>query len=146
MRIEVVHGPNLDLLGSREPEIYGSATLAEIDASIRALAETLGVTVQTFQSNHEGRILDHLVGLFSRADALIINPGGLGHTSVVLRDSVRATGVPFVEVHLSNTAAREDFRRRSLLADLAVATVAGFGPDGYLLALRGLAARSAPDG
>ena len=134
MRIAVVHGPNLGLLGRREPEIYGSRTLPEIDASLRSLAEI-------FQSNHEGEILDFLEAIRDRVEGVLINPAGLTHTSVCLRDALVALGLPVVEVHLSNTASRESFRRRSLIAPVAVGTVAGFGENSYYLGLRGLIAR-----
>ncbi len=140
MRVEVVHGPNLGRLGSREPDLYGSVTLAEVDASLVALGADLGVEVRAVQSNHEGWIIDHLESVAGTADGVLINPGGLGHTSVVLRDALLGTGLPFVEVHMSNVNAREPFRHRSLLADVAAGTVAGFGVDSYLLGLRGLAA------
>jgi 3-dehydroquinate dehydratase-2 len=141
VRIAVVHGPNLRLLGSREPGIYGTVTLREIDESLRRLAEELGVDVEIFQSNHEGEILDHLEVVSSRVQGILINPGGLTHTSVALRDGLAAVGLPVVEVHLSNTAAREGFRRRSFVAPVALGTVAGFGWNSYLLGLRGLVAR-----
>ena len=141
MRIAVVHGPNLGLLGRREPEIYGSRTLPEIDASLRSLAEESGVELEIFQSNHEGEILDFLEAIRDRVEGVLINPAGLTHTSVCLRDALVALGLPVVEVHLSNTASRESFRRRSLIAPVAVGTVAGFGENSYYLGLRGLIAR-----
>lgn len=162
--ILVLHGPNLNLLGVREPEIYGRTTLAEIDASLAALAAELGVGIDCFQSNHEGALIDAIHAAMggeglggSDADAagaagaervaanaldgIIINAGGLSHTSVALRDAVAAAGVPAVEVHLSNVAAREDFRRTSMLAAVCVGGVHGFGADSYRLALAGLTAR-----
>ena len=141
MRIAVIHGPNLRLLGLREPEVYGSSTLAGIDASLRALAVELGVEVEIFQSNHEGEILDFLEEVRSRVDGILINPGGLTHTSISLRDGLVGIGLPVVEVHLSNPAARERFRHRSFVAPIALATVAGFGENSYLLGFRGLTAR-----
>ena len=141
VRIEVIHGPNLQMLGTREPEVYGTTTLAEIDDAILRLAGELGVEVGTFQSNHEGAILDHVANVANAADGLIINPAALTHTSIGLRDALVGVGLPFVEVHLSNTAARERFRRHSYLAPVAAGVVHGFGADGYLLALRGLVAR-----
>jgi 3-dehydroquinate dehydratase II len=141
VRVAVVHGPNLRLLGSREPEIYGATTLEEIDDSLRQLASELSLTLDTFQSNSEGAILDFLEEAAGGVDGFLVNPGGLTHTSVVLRDALAATGRPFVEIHLSNTAAREDFRHHSFLTPIASGVVAGFGPEGYLLALRGLRAR-----
>lgn len=141
MRVAVVSGPNLNLLGRREPEIYGSTTLGEIDDSVRELGRSLGVEVDTFQSNTEGALIDYIHDAGSRADGFLVNAAGLTHTSVSLRDALTAVGVPFVEVHLTNTAAREEFRHGSLLSDRAIGVVAGFGADSYLLGLRGLVAR-----
>lgn len=141
MRILVIHGPNLRLLGRREPEVYGTATLDDINRAIEELGTELGVEVEAFQSNSEGAILDHLEEASQRAHGVIINPGGLTHTSVALRDALVGVDLPFVEVHLSNTAARERFRRHSFLAPVAAGVVLGFGSQGYLLALRGLVAR-----
>jgi len=138
VRIVVIHGPNLRLLGRREPEVYGHATLKDIDARLQALAGELGVELETFQSNHEGDILDFLEQAAGRADGFLINPGGLTHTSVALRDGLVGVGRPFVEVHLSNTAAREPFRHHSFLSGVARGVVLGFGAESYLLALRGL--------
>ena len=140
MRIAVVHGPNLRLLGRREPEVYGTATLEEIDERLRELAEELDVEVETFQSNSEGEILDFLEEARERVDGFVVNPGGLTHTSVALRDGLVGVGRPFVEVHLSNTAAREPFRHHSYLTPVAVGLVAGFGVHSYLSGLRALAA------
>lgn len=138
MRIEVVHGPNLNLLGEREPEIYGSRTLREIDDRLAALGRELGAEVSSFQSNHEGALIDHLQSRRFLADAFILNLAGYTHTSVALRDAVLAIGRPAVEVHLSNLQAREGFRHKSLLADVAAGVIQGFGPLGYELALRAL--------
>ena len=138
MRIAVVHGPNLNLLGVREPEVYGTATLADIDRALADAARDAGVEVETFQSNGEGAILDYLAEARSRVDGVVINPAGLGHTSVALLDGLLATARPFVEVHLSNPASREGFRRRSFLAAAAVGIVAGFGADSYLYGLDAL--------
>lgn len=138
MRIEVVHGPNLNLLGTREPEIYGTSTLADVDERIRAVARDLGVEVGTVQSNHEGELVDRIQEAAGTADGYVVNAGGYTHTSVALRDALVAAGRPFVEVHLSNVHAREAFRRRSLLAPVALGTVGGFGIESYTLALRGL--------
>jgi 3-dehydroquinate dehydratase-2 len=140
MRIAIIHGPNLRLLGRREPEVYGSATLGEIDDALLELGEELGAVVETFQSNSEGQLLDHLEELMDRVDGIVINPAAYTHTSVALRDGLAAVGLPFVEVHLSNTSARERFRRQSYLAPMAVGTVQGFGKESYLLGLRGLIA------
>lgn len=138
MRLEVIHGPNLSLLGQREPAVYGRLGLSEVDAAIRAEAEALGVEVGAFQSNHEGALIDRIHETAGSADAYVVNAGGYAHTSVALRDALVAVGRPFVEVHLSNVHAREPFRHVSLLAPVALATVAGFGAGSYTLALRGL--------
>ncbi len=138
MKISVIHGPNLGSLGRREPEVYGTATLQDVDRALAAHATDLGVEVKSFQSNSEGAILDHLEAVADQADGIVINPGGLTHTSVSLRDGLVAAGLPFVEVHLSNVHARERFRRHSYLAPVAVGVVAGFGVESYLLGLRGL--------
>lgn len=142
MNVLVIHGPNLNLLGAREPEVYGGETLAQINASLQALAGELGLNVSALQSNHEGELVEAIQGAAGRADAILINPAGLTHTSVVLRDALLATGIPFVEVHLSNIHSREEFRRVSLLADAAVGVVCGFGSSSYLLGLRALAERA----
>lgn len=136
MRIAVVHGPNLNLLGVREPDIYGTASLEDVDRALAGLAAELGAEAEPFQSNCEGKILDFLADVRGRADGVLINPAGLGHTSVALLDGLLAIGTPFVEVHLSNPAAREPFRRRSLLTPVAVGVVAGFGVDSYLSGFR----------
>ncbi|RJP72808.1 MAG: type II 3-dehydroquinate dehydratase [Candidatus Abyssobacteria bacterium SURF_17] len=139
MRILVVHGPNLQLLGKREPDIYGAKTLKQIDAEIRQRAKQLGVDVRTFQSNHEGEIVDKIGSTAGEYDAIIINPGAYTHTSIAIRDALAGTGIPAVEVHLSNTSAREEFRHRSLIAPVCKGTIAGFGSIGYVLALEALA-------
>jgi len=142
MNVLVIHGPNLNLLGAREPEIYGGVTLAQINESLEGLASELNVSISTMQSNHEGELVEAIQGSVGQVDAILINPAGLTHTSVVLRDALLATGIPFVEVHLSNIHAREEFRRVSLLADAAVGVVCGFGSSSYLLGLRALAERA----
>jgi 3-dehydroquinate dehydratase-2 len=140
-RILVLHGPNLNALGTREPEIYGQASLADIDKRLKQLGAELQVEIECLQSNHEGVLIDALYQACGRSDGVLLNAGGLTHTSIALRDAVVATGLPVVEVHVSNPDARESFRRRSTLSGAALAVVQGFGPDSYLLALRGLAAR-----
>ena len=138
MRLQVLHGPNLNLLGTREPEIYGTATLADVDARIRDVAAELDAEVEIVQSNHEGALIDAVQQAAGGTDGFVVNAGGYTHTSVALRDALVASGRPFVEVHVSNVFAREPFRRESLLADAAVGTVSGFGADSYTLAVRGL--------
>ena len=136
MRIAVIHGPNLDLLGVREPERYGTETLAVINRRLQERAVALGVTLAApVQSNHEGVLVDAIHGLRGRADGALVNAAAYTHTSVAIRDALLAVGVPFVEVHLSNVWAREPFRHESLLADIAVGVVAGFGAASYELAL-----------
>ena len=140
MRIAVLSGPNLNLLGQREPELYGRTTLAEIEAAVRAAAASADAEVDWIQSNHEGTLIDAVQAMAGRADGALINAAALTHTSLALRDAVLAVRVPFVEVHLSNIYAREPERRRSLLADLAIGVVCGFGARSYLLGLDGLLA------
>ncbi len=141
MRIAVVHGPNLRLLGRREPAVYGTQTLADVNELLAEEAASLGVELEFFQSNHEGEILDFVDAASSRVEAFLVNPGALTHTSVALRDALTGVARPFVEVHLSNTAAREPFRRHSFLSEVAAGVVFGFGAQSYVLGLRGLVAR-----
>lgn len=138
MRIAVLNGPNLNLLGTREPAIYGRATLAEIEQAVRERAAALGVELDWHQTNDEGRFVELVQGLAGRAGGALINAAALTHTSLAIRDALLAVRIPFVEVHLSNIFAREPERRRSLLADLAVGIVAGFGAQGYVLGLEAL--------
>ena len=138
MIVAVLHGPNLNLLGRREPEIYGHTTLEEIDAGLTVLAAELGADLETFQANGEGALIDFVQGAAARVNGYVVNAGGFTHTSVALLDALVGTGRPFVEVHLSNLHAREPFRHRSLLAPRAAGIVMGFGSRGYELALRGL--------
>ncbi|HEY8347550.1 MAG TPA: type II 3-dehydroquinate dehydratase [Symbiobacteriaceae bacterium] len=135
-RVLVIHGPNLNLLGQREPHIYGSATLSDIDAALQRLGTELGVEVETMQSNHEGAIIDAIHGARGRCDALVINPGAYTHYSIAIRDAIAAVGLPTVEVHLSNVYKREPFRQHSVISPVASGTIAGFGVESYLLGLR----------
>lgn len=136
MRVLVIHGPNLNLLGEREPQIYGSQTLEQIDASIAALARDLSIEVRTEQHNSEGSIIDALHDARKSYDAVVINPGAYTHYSYAIADAIAAIGIPVVEAHLSNIAAREEFRRTSVMAPVCAGTIAGFGAASYLLALR----------
>ena len=145
MKIAVLNGPNLNMLGTREPALYGTATLADIEYRVRNLAGELGVQVEFTQHNGEGEIVEAIHRLRGRADAAIINAGAYSHTSLAIRDAFAAVDIPFVEVHLTNIYAREPERRHSMLAPGARAVLCGFGAVGYELALRGLAA-SAPRG
>ena len=143
-RILVLHGPNLNLLGQREPEVYGRQTLADIDMELAGLAEELNLAIDTFQSNHEGDLIDRIhASAHNGFSGIIINPGGLTHTSVALRDAISAIELPVIEAHLSNIHARESFRNHSYVAGVVVGQVSGFGAASYLLALRGLAAHLA---
>jgi 3-dehydroquinate dehydratase-2 len=134
----VLHGPNLNLLGAREPSIYGQRSFAELWADIEVEAAALGVEVEQHQSNHEGVLLDRIHAAMGRCAGLLINPGGLTHSSICLRDAVAGAGLPTVEVHLSNIHARESFRHHSMIAPVAIGQIAGFGPDSYILGLRAL--------
>ena len=138
MRVLVLHGPNLNLLGTREPEIYGRTTLVQIDAALGMLATKLGISVECRQSNHEGVLVDWVQEAGRDFDALLVNFGALSHTSIALADALSAVGLPCVEVHVSNIHAREEFRRRSFSAEQAIGVVTGFGAESYMLGLRGL--------
>lgn len=144
MRIAVLNGPNLNLLGKREPEIYGTTTLGDIETRLRQVAGVLGVTLEFGQWNGEGEIIDAVQRLRGRADGAVINAGAYSHTSLAIRDAFSAVQVPFVEVHITNIYAREPERRHSVLASHALGLVCGMGAMGYELALRGLVARLAP--
>ncbi len=141
MRIAVLNGPNLNLLGSREPELYGWETLADIETRLSAVARELGVEVEFAQHNGEGELIDRVHGYRGRVDGALVNAGAYSHTSLALRDAFSAAAVPFVEVHVTNVHAREPERRQSMLASGALAVLAGFGAFGYELALRGIVAR-----
>ncbi len=140
LRILVVHGPNLNLLGTREPEVYGRTTLAEIDAGVAAAGKDAGCEVESFQSNHEGELIDRIQDAIGQVDGILVNPGGLTHSSVALRDALVATSLPVVEVHISNVFAREDFRRHSYISGIALGVISGLGTVGYRLGLEALTA------
>jgi 3-dehydroquinate dehydratase II len=147
MHILVIHGPNLNLLGTREPDIYGTTTLAQIDAELAKLAADRNARLSSFQSNHEGALIDRVQAARNDGvDFIVINPGGLTHTSVALRDALAGVSLPFIEVHLSNVYQREPFRRRSYFSDLAVGVVAGLGAAGYRLAVQYALDRPLPSG
>lgn len=139
MKILVIHGPNLNMLGKREPDIYGTFTLDDINKRLISLAEEIGVEVSFFQSNHEGELVQKIQDSMGIYQALVINPGAYTHTSVALRDAIASTGIPTVETHISNIYRREEFRKYSYISGVAVGQISGFGPDSYLLALRAAA-------
>ena len=146
MKVLVLHGPNLNLLGTREPEIYGDMTLAQIDVFLIARGKELGTEVVTAQSNVEGELVTLIQDAAGWADAILINPGGYSHTSVAIRDAIAAVDLPAVEVHLSNPAAREEFRHTDVVAGACVGVVAGFGLQSYLLGIEALAKLDANSG
>ncbi|MCJ7622959.1 MAG: type II 3-dehydroquinate dehydratase [Anaerolineaceae bacterium] len=138
LTILILHGPNLNLLGKREPEVYGSLTLKDIDQRLAAWGEQAGCEVKTYQSNHEGVLIDHIHDAQEWAKGVIINPGGFTHTSVALRDAIAGIDIPVIEVHISNVHAREEFRRHSMLSPVCAGSITGFGWKSYLLALYAL--------
>ncbi len=141
----VIHGPNLNFLGRREPAVYGSTTLANIDSELKAAGERLNLVVETFQSNHEGAIVEKIQQAVGRCRGLIINPAAYTHTSVAIRDALLLLDVPVIEVHISNVSAREPFRHKSLIADIVTARLAGFGARGYAMALEAIDDMIGPD-
>jgi 3-dehydroquinate dehydratase-2 len=143
MRILVINGPNLNLLGVRRPEVYGTTTLAELEELCRAWGEGLGLAVETFQSNHEGEIIDRLHGALGWAAGVVLNPGALAHYSYALHDAIEAVSLPVVEVHLSDISRREEWRARSVVSPACAATIRGHGVEGYRQALEFLADRGA---
>ncbi|MFP4661878.1 MAG: type II 3-dehydroquinate dehydratase [Halanaerobiales bacterium] len=136
--IAVIHGPNLNMLGTREPEVYGSINLEQVNKNIRRQAEKLNINVEIFQSNHEGEIVDFIQDGYNKYKGIVINPGGLTHYSIVLRDALMAVKLPVVEVHVSNIYHREEFRHKSVIASIAVGQISGLGTDGYLYALEAI--------
>jgi len=137
-KILVIHGPNLNMLGQREPEIYGHESLAEINARLKEKGEELGVDVETFQSNHEGAIVDKIQQAVDIVHGVVINPAAYTHTSIAIRDALAMLDIPLVEIHLSNIYRREPFRHQSMIADIVAARIVGFGSHGYTLALEGV--------
>lgn len=138
MKILIINGPNLNLLGTREPKYYGNNTLREINMEIEAVAGEIGVSVEFFQSNHEGEIIDKIQGAPATSNGIVINAGAFSHYSYAIRDSVAAVGIPVVEVHMSNIFAREDFRHKSVISPVVLGQVSGFGAYGYVMAINAL--------
>jgi len=139
MKIFVINGVNMNMLGIREPEKYGSMTLKDLEKSLYAFSFELGIDIETFQSNHEGEIVEKIHSAYNNADGIVINPGAYTHTSVAIRDAISGVNIPTVEIHMTNIHAREDFRHKSLIAPVCIAQISGFGLESYKLALRGLA-------
>ena len=146
MKILIINGPNLNLLGKREPGIYGASTLDDINRRVAALASELGVEVSFFQSNHEGELVQKIQDAMGAYQAIVINPGAYTHTSIALRDAISSAGIPTVETHISNIYKREHFRQHSYIAGVAVGQISGFGPESYLLALRAAASLATENG
>ena len=138
MKILIIHGPNLNMLGKREPEIYGATTLGEINTALSTKAKELGAEVPFFQSNSEGEIVSSIQDSMSEFDGIVINPGAYTHTSVAIRDAILSSGLPVVEVHISNIYKREDFRQKSFISGVALGVISGFGVNSYMLGLSGL--------
>ncbi|MDM8517522.1 type II 3-dehydroquinate dehydratase [Desulfobacterales bacterium HSG16] len=138
-KILIIHGPNLNMLGKREPEIYGSTTLDEINKSLEDLGSKLSLAIETFQSNHEGEIVEKIQQAMGTINGVVINPAAYTHTSVAIRDALLLLDVPIIEIHLSNIYKREPFRHKSMVADIATAQISGLGVIGYSLALKGIA-------
>ncbi|HRR22248.1 MAG: type II 3-dehydroquinate dehydratase [Bacteriovoracaceae bacterium] len=139
MKILMINGPNLNLLGTRETTLYGRTSLSEIEARTQKRARELGIELEAFQSNHEGEIIEKIhAAAISQSCGILINPGGYTHTSVAIRDALLAVDIPFVEVHISNVAAREPFRQKNLFSDIALGTISGLGPYGYILGIEAL--------
>ena len=145
MKIAVINGPNLNLLGKREPELYGNTTLQQIEEHLKDVGSEIGAELQFAQLNGEGEIVEHVHALRGNVDGALVNAGAYSHTSLAIRDALAGVALPFVEVHMTNIYAREPERRKSALADAAVAVVCGFGPDSYEFALRGLVKKLAPN-
>ena len=138
MKIFVINGVNMNMLGIREPEKYGSMTLKDLEKELYAYSFELGIDIETFQSNHEGEIVEKIHSAYNNADGIVINPGAYTHTSVAIRDAISAVNIPTVEVHMTNIHSREDFRHNSLIAPVCAAQISGFGTDSYKLGLQGL--------
>lgn len=138
MKILVIHGPNLNLLGKREPDVYGTTNLEEINILLKKEAKALGIDIDFFQSNSEGEIVTKIQEGMGNFEGMVINPGAYTHTSIAIRDAIASTGIPAAEVHISNIFKREEFRQKSFISGVAVGVVSGFGADSYILGLRGL--------
>lgn len=138
MKILIIHGPNLNMLGKREPSIYGASTLPEINRILREESRKLGVKAEVFQSNSEGEIVSRIQDAMKKSDGILINPGAYTHTSIAIRDAILSAGLPVVEVHISNIYKREDFRQKSFISGVSVGVISGFGSDSYILGLNGL--------